>query len=145
MTPKVSVLLAVHDGEPYVHEAVRGVLKQTFREFEFLVVDDASTDNTVAIVDSFADPRIRILRNEHNLGQVPSLNRGLLEARGEYVARIDADDVSLPRRLERQVALLDAQPEVALVGAWMSLVDDSGRPITRLTARMEDKLRFVVD
>ena len=79
MKPRVTVLLAVHDGEPYVGAAVESVLDQTFGDFEFLIVDDASTDATVAIVESFGDPRIRILRNDTNLGQVPSLNRGLRE------------------------------------------------------------------
>jgi glycosyltransferase involved in cell wall biosynthesis len=145
MTPKVTVLLAVRDGEPYVQAAVASILEQTFTDFEFLVVDDASSDRTAEIVESFADPRIRLLRNHRNVGQVPSLNRGLREARGEYVARIDADDISLPRRLERQTALLDAQPSVGLVGAWMNVVDERGRSVTRLDARIDDKVRFVFE
>ena len=145
MTPKVTVLLAVHDGEPYIAEAVRSVLAQTLSDFEFLVVDDASTDRTTEIVESFADPRIRLLRNERNVGQVPALNRGLREARGAYVARIDADDVSLPGRLECQISLLEMQPSVGLVGAWMNVVDDRGRHVTRLTARMDDKVQFVFE
>jgi GT2 family glycosyltransferase len=145
MTPKVTVLLAVRDGEPYVREAVESVLAQTFSDFEFLVVDDASSDRTVEILESFGDERIRVLRNERNLGQVPSLNRGLREASGEYVARIDHDDVSLPRRLERQVAALDAEPRVALVGAWMDLVDERGRLVVRQRARMDDRVRFLYE
>src|SRR5581483_7441972 len=112
MTPKVTVLLAVRDGEPYIGEAVESVLDQTFTDFELLLVDDASTDGTVAVVERLGDERIRILRNERNLGQVPSLNRGLGEARGEYVARLDADDACLPTRLARQVEILDAEPRV---------------------------------
>ena len=75
MTPRVTVLLAVYNGEPYVRSAVASVLAQTYRDFEFLIVDDASTDGTVATIESFGDDRIRLLRNETNIGQVPSLNR----------------------------------------------------------------------
>ena len=143
MTPKVTVLLAVHDGEPYIREAVQSVLDQTFTDFELLLVDDASTDETVAIVERLGDERIRILRNERNLGQVPSLNRGLGEARGEYVARLDADDACLPTRLARQVEILDAEPRVGLVGTWMDAVDDRGRLLGRLQKTLDDYVDFV--
>jgi Glycosyl transferase family 2 len=143
MTPKVTVLLAVHNGEPYIGEAVGSVLEQTFTSFELLVVDDASTDDTIGIVERFGDARIRILRNERNLGQVPSLNRGLADARGEYVARIDADDACLPTRLERQVEILDAEPRVGLVGTWMDAVDDRGRLLGRLQKTLRDYVDFL--
>jgi Glycosyl transferase family 2 len=143
MTPRVTVLLAVHNGEPYVHDAVASILDQTYRDFEFVIVDDASTDETVAVIERFGDERIRLLRNEHNLGQVPSLNRGLHEARGEIVARIDADDVSLPARLERQVAVLDADPRVGLIGTWMTLVDERGRRVGALHKTLDDYADFV--
>lgn len=140
---KVTVLMAVHNGEPYVREAVRSVLDQTFDDFEFVIVDDASTDATTQIVEGFDDHRIRLLRNELNLGQVPSLNRGLREARGEYVARIDADDACLPTRLARQVAVLDAEPRVCLVGTWMQAVDERGHPLARLEKRLDDYVDLV--
>src|SRR5581483_9035667 len=143
MTPKVTLLLAVHNGEPYIGEAVQSVLDQTFTDFELLVVDDASTDETVGIVERLGDGRVRILRNEHNVGQVPALNRGLLEARGEYVARLDADDACLPTRLARQVEVLDAEPRVALVGTWMDAVDDRGRLIGRLQKTLDDYVDFL--
>src|SRR5207245_444384 len=143
MKPRVTVLLAVHDGEPYVGAAVESVLDQTFGDFEFLIVDDASTDATVAIVESFGDPRIRILRNDTNLGQVPSLNRGLREAQGEYVARIDHDDRCRRDRLERQIAVLDAEPTVAVVGSWLDLVDGTDRPLGRLRSSIADFVEFV--
>ncbi len=143
MTPKVTVLLAVRDGEPYIGEAVQSVLDQTFTDFELLLVDDASTDGTVAVVERLGDERIRILRNERNLGQVPSLNRGLREARGEYVARLDADDACLPTRLARQVEILDSEPRVGLVGTWMDAVDDRGRLLGRLQKTLDDYVDFV--
>jgi len=143
MTPKVTVLLAVHNGEPYIGEAVQSVLDQTFTDFELLLVDDASTDDTVGIVERLGDDRVRILRNESNRGQVPSLNRGLSEARGEYVARLDADDACLPTRLERQVEVLDADPRVGLVGTWMDAVDDRGRLLGRLQKALDDYVDFL--
>lgn len=143
MTPRVSVLLAVHDGEPYVRHAVASMLGQTFRDFEFVVVDDASTDGTVATIESLGDDRVRLFRNERNLGQVPSLNRGLREARGEIVVRIDADDVSAPTRIERQLAVLDEDPHVALVGSWMALADERGRRVGSLRKTLADYVDFV--
>jgi len=143
VTPKVTVLLAVHNGAPYLREAVQSVLDQTFTDFELLVVDDASTDATAGIVEGFDDERVRLLRNECNLGQVPSLNRGLLEARGEYIARLDADDACLPARLERQVEILDVEPRVGLVGTWMDAVDEQGRLLGRLRETLDDYVDFV--
>lgn len=143
-SPRVTVLIAVKDGLPWIREAIGSVLAQTFEDFELLVVDDASGDGTPAVVEGLGDRRIRLLRNERNLGQVPSLNRGLREARGEYVARLDADDSSLPARLERQVALLDAEPSVALVGAWMDVVDERGRLWGRLRGHVRDFPEFVL-
>jgi hypothetical protein len=119
------------------------VLAQTFADFELLVVDDASTDGTVATIESFGDERIRVVRNERNLGQVPSLNRGLREAAGAYIARIDHDDWSRPERLARQVAVLDAEPEVGLVGTWMELVDADGRRVGTLESTIADFAEFL--
>jgi hypothetical protein len=138
---KVTVLLAVHNGDPYLGEAIEDTLAQTFEDFEFLVVDDASTDGTEATLASYADPRLRVIRNEENIGQAPSLNRGLAEAQGEYVARIDADDRMLPKRLERQVALLDGEPHVALAGTWVDVVDEDGR----LWSNVRGDIRDFVD
>lgn len=143
MTPRVTVLMAVHNGLPWVREAVDSVLEQTFTDFELLVVDDASTDTTLAALESYDDPRIRILRNERNIGQVPSLNRGLTEARGAYVARLDADDRMLPGRLARQVAVLDVEPSVALVGTWMDVVDETGRLWAELRGHVGDFAEYV--
>jgi Glycosyl transferase family 2 len=143
MSPKVSVLMAVHDGEPYVRGALQSVLDQTFTDFELLVVDDASADGTAAIVESFGDERVRLLRNEHNVGQVPSLNRGLSEAKGVYVARLDADDACRPTRLARQLEILDAEPRVGLVGTWMEAIDERGRTLGALEKRLDDYVDFV--
>ncbi|HEY2073542.1 MAG TPA: glycosyltransferase [Gaiellaceae bacterium] len=133
--PRVTVLLAVYNGGEYLREAVDSVLAQTWTDFELLIVDDASTDGSVDALPS--DPRIRVLRNERNIGQIPSLNRGLRDARGAYVARIDHDDISLPQRLERQVDVFDRHPEVALVGTWVDVVAMNGRLWTRLRPQLD--------
>jgi cellulose synthase/poly-beta-1,6-N-acetylglucosamine synthase-like glycosyltransferase len=135
--------MAVKDGEPYVREALASVLGQTFADFELLVVDDASSDATVAIVEGLGDPRVRLLRNGRNLGQVPSLNRGLQEARGEIVARLDADDACRPTRLERQLAVLDAEPRVGVVGTWMEAVGERGQRLGWLRKTLDDYVDFV--
>jgi hypothetical protein len=143
MSPRVTVLMAVHNGERYVRESIQSILGQTFEDFELLVVDDASTDGTARIVESFDDGRIRVLRNERNMGQVPSLNRGLRESRGAYVARLDADDTSRPTRLQRQVEVLDVQPQVALVGTWVDAVDERGRLLGSLRQVLDDYVDFL--
>jgi glycosyltransferase involved in cell wall biosynthesis len=125
-TPRVTVLMAVRDGARYLREAVASILAQTYRDFEFLVIDDGSADATAAIVGSFGDPRVRLVRNTEPLGLSASLNAGIDLARGEYIARMDGDDVSLPERLARQVAHLDARPACAVVGVKMRLIGPAG-------------------
>ncbi len=143
MTPRVTVLLPVHDGADYLGEAIASVLEQTYADFELLVVDDGSSDASADVAASFRDPRIRVLRNESNLGLVPTLNRGLAEAHGEIVARLDHDDVALPRRLELQVAALDREPGVGVVGTWLELVDERGARIGAIESRIDDRVSFV--
>ncbi|HZT15328.1 MAG TPA: glycosyltransferase family 2 protein [Gaiellaceae bacterium] len=143
MTPRVTVLLAVKDGERYVRGAVESVLEQTYGDFELLVVDDASTDATPQILASFSDPRIRVVRNKRNLGQVPSLNLGLAQARGEYVARLDADDACRPERLARQVEQLDADGRVGLVGTWMEIVGERDQRLGWLRKALHDYVDFL--
>jgi glycosyltransferase involved in cell wall biosynthesis len=125
--PLVTVLLAVRDGERYLRSALRSVLGQTVSDLELLVVDDASSDATADILEETADPRLRVLRNETGLGLAASLDRGLDEARGRYVARLDADDVALPRRLERQLARIGTAPTVGIVGSAVLELDEGGR------------------
>lgn len=132
--PRVSVVTAVYNGERYVREAIDSLLHQSFSNFELIVIDDASTDGTPAILQSIRDPRVRLLHNDRNLGLARSLNRGIAAATGEYVARQDADDVSEPDRLRRQVAYLDAHPDVALLGSAHREIDPDGRPIRDVDA-----------
>ena len=119
--PKVTVLMPVYNGEPYLPQAIDSILAQTFRDFELLIVDDGSTDSSVDIVQSCEDRRIRLLRNAQRRKLSGALNRGLAHARGEYVARMDADDISLPRRLEIQVAFMERHGHVGLCGTWVKM------------------------
>jgi glycosyltransferase involved in cell wall biosynthesis len=126
-TPRLSVLLPVRDGARFLREALASVLAQTLRDFELLVVDDGSTDETPAILAAVGDERLRVVRQER-LGLVPALNRAIAEARAPLLARMDADDVALPERLERQAAYLDARPPAALVAPGVQAIDEDGRP-----------------
>jgi glycosyltransferase involved in cell wall biosynthesis len=119
--------MAVYNGEKHLREAVDSILRQTFSDFEFIIIDDCSTDRTAEILATYTDPRIRLSRNDENLGLTRSLNKGLDAARGEYIARMDSDDVSLPERLEKQVAYMDEHPEIAASGTWARDIDAEGR------------------
>ena len=124
--PLVSVLVAVHDGEPFTRIALQSVLRQTVSDLELIVVDDASTDATPETLAALEDDRLRILRNDEQHGLAGSLNRALDEARGTYVARMDADDAAFPDWLERCLPLLEH--DVVLVGAGVLDIDENGRP-----------------
>jgi glycosyltransferase involved in cell wall biosynthesis len=128
--PRVTVLMALHNDARFVVASVQSILAQTFTDFEYIVVNDASTDASRDFVAAIGDPRIRIIDNEYNLGLTRSLNRGLATARGEYIARFDSNDLSAPERLARQVAFLDAHKEVAAVSCQVRWIDPDSRPIS---------------
>lgn len=131
MPAAVTVLMSVYNGMAYLEQALDGILGQTFTDFEFLIVDDGSSDGSWDCLQDRAgrDNRIRLLRNQTNQGLIRALNRGLDEARGSLIARQDADDVSLPQRLQRQVEFLTAHPGVAVVGSSVTLIDEQGREL----------------
>ena len=126
--PLVSILFPCFDAERFVGEALDSLLAQTYGKLEILAIDDASGDGTGRILEELAarDDRVRVLRNERNLGLIGTLNRGVAEARGELIARMDADDVAASERIERQVEALLGQPEIDVVGTGISIVG-SGR------------------
>jgi len=126
---EVTVLMTVYNGRPYLPLAIKSILNQTFSDFEFLIVNDCSTDDTRDVILSYDDPRIRLLDNDENIGQTRSLNRGLACAQGELVARMDADDISHPKRLEMQVAYLHAHPSIVAIGTNLRFIDHTGRVI----------------
>lgn len=125
--PKVSVIMSVFNGEAYVKSAVQSIQKQSYNNFELIITNDGSTDNTAAILSRIDDPRVIIVNNPSNLGLTKSLNLALTHCRGVYVARMDADDISHPLRIEKQVAFLDAHPEYAMVGSSYYVVDNLGK------------------
>ena len=126
-SPKVTVLMAVYNGEKYLREAIDSILNQTFEDFEFLIINDGSTDRTSEVLQSYRDSRIKIINNKKNVGLTKSLNKGLRMARGEYIARMDADDVSMPERLERQVKFSDKNKDVGLLGSPWYTINADGR------------------
>ena len=129
LTP-VTVLMTVYNNAKYLREAVESILAQTFRDFEFLIIDDGSRDDSVEIIRGFNDRRIRLIVQEKNGGQTQTLNLGLKLARGRYIARMDADDIALPERLEKQFAFAQsAGPDFAAVGTGFVFVDSLARPI----------------
>lgn len=124
--PRVTALMSVHNDRRYVAAAVESILRQSFEDFEFLIVDDGSIDGSGEFLAGLVDRRIRLVRNERNLGLTRSLNLGLDRAAGEFVARMDADDLAMPQRLGKQVEFLDANPSVGVVGSARTLIDEYG-------------------
>ena len=126
--PKITVLMPVYNAERYVGEAIESILRQTFADFEFLILNDGSTDGSAAILRQYAqsDQRIRFYDFTENAGLIARLNQGIDLAQGEYLARMDADDLSLPERFAKQVQYLDDHPRVAIVGSFAKLIDQAG-------------------
>lgn len=129
MSPRVSVVMSVHNGRPFVAQAVESILAQSFSDFELVLIDDASTDGSGSDLDQFArrDSRVVLLHNSENLGLTRSLNLGLAEAKGEFIARQDADDVSLPQRLGKQVTVLENDRDLALIGTGAIEINTQGK------------------
>jgi len=116
MNPRVSILLPVYNGGKYLDAAIRSIVGQTFQNWELLVLDDGSTDGSLEVARAFPDERVRSLPNDENLGVAKTLNRAMAQARGEFIARMDADDEALPERLAKQVTFFEKNPQVGLLG-----------------------------
>ncbi|HEY0148990.1 MAG TPA: glycosyltransferase [Allosphingosinicella sp.] len=131
MTPRLSVVMPVHNALPYLDEAIGSIVRQTFRDFELVVFDDASSDGSAAVLSAWVarDNRIRLIRSTDRLGPAGSANGVVEEARAAVIARMDADDVSHPLRLERQLGVLDDNPDAALIASVHDTVDASGRQV----------------
>jgi glycosyltransferase involved in cell wall biosynthesis len=137
---RVSVIMPVYNTAAYLPEALESILSQTYRDFEVIIVDDQSRDQCPAILKKYArrDDRIRLLRNAVNLKLCRTLNRAIEAARGEYLVRMDSDDVSEPERIEKQVAYMDAHTEVGISGGTMQIIDEQGRPLGRRQYALTD-------
>jgi glycosyltransferase involved in cell wall biosynthesis len=127
MSPHITVFIPVYNGQKHLAEAINSVLKQEYVNFELLILDDGSTDDTARIIKAYSDSRIRFIANEANLGISFSRNRAIAEARGEYLAFLDADDIALPHRLGKQLDYLERHPEIAACGSQALVIDESGQ------------------
>lgn len=137
--------MPVYNGEKYLREAIESILNQTFSDFEFLIINDGSTDQSVKIVKSYTDPRVLLIHHTTNIGITKSLNIGLDLARGEYIARMDSDDISLPERLEKQVAFMDANPEVGVCGTFVKEIGEREHIWTFPTDDANIRCRMIFD
>jgi hypothetical protein len=137
--PLVSVVMSVFNGERFLREAVESILSQTLSDFEFIIVNDGSTDGTAAILDSFArsDPRLRVYPQQ-NRGAAESWNRGCRSAQAKYIARMDADDVALNDRLSRQIEFLEKHDDVGLLGGAVEFIDPTGKTLYKRLYPLED-------
>jgi len=126
MKPKISILMAVFNGSATLKEAIDSILFQTFKDLEFIIINDGSTDDTLRIIESFKDARIRLINNKENMGLIRSLNLGLQEASGKYIARMDGDDISMPERLNIQFNYLEKNSDVFLLGTSALIIDENG-------------------
>lgn len=136
--PLITVLLPVYN-RPTVTKTINSILQQTYKNFELLIIDNASTDNTVEEIKKINDSRIRLVVNEENKGQTFSLNKGLGLANGVYIARIDSDDIALPTRLEKQVAFLEENPDYGLCGCWVRYMNDNDELTIIMKTPVTDK------
>lgn len=139
--PKVSIVMSVYNGEEFLEDSILSVLNQTYKNFEFIVVNDCSSDGSLKILEEFKnkDPRIKIINNEKNIGLTRSLNKGILTSEGEYISRLDAGDISLPERLEKQIHFLDNNKDIGLIGTWTYIINTEGKTIGEIKYPIEDK------
>ncbi len=126
-TPKISVVMPAYNAERFIKQAIESILAQTFTDFEFIIINDGSKDATEGIIKSFLDPRIVYIENPENRGLSYSFNHGIRAARGKYIARMDADDVSLPVRFKTQFDFLETHPDISILGSSMIEIDENGR------------------
>lgn len=136
--PIISVLMPAYNAADYIREAIDSILTQTFTDFEFVIINDGSTDTTEEIILSYSDERIKYYANESNMGIVKTLNRGIDLCQGKYIARMDADDVSLPDRLEKQVHRLEANPQIVACGTLYAIYGDQRQTPVDVATDVQD-------
>lgn len=138
--PKISTLMSVYNGDRYLEAAVDSILAQTFKDFEFIIINDGSSDRSLSILESYAkqDDRLRLI-NQQNSGLTKSLNKALALSCGELIARMDADDIAMPERFERQVEYLETHPKCVIVGCEVLQIDMDGDPICEMGVAQSHK------
>jgi len=129
MNPRITVLLPVYNAEKYINESVHSILNQTFKDFELIIINDGSTDSSLHIINGFTDDRIVKINNNENIGLIDSLNKGLGAAKGEYIARMDADDISIAERFEKQINYLDNHPTIDILGTGFEIFGSENKTI----------------
>ncbi|MDX2048202.1 MAG: glycosyltransferase family 2 protein [Chitinophagaceae bacterium] len=127
-SPLVSVILPAYNSERFLHKAIESILNQAYRNFELLLINDGSTDSTRQIMQSYSDERVRIIDNPGNKGLVYSFNTGIEQAKGKYIARMDADDISYPERFAAQVDWLERNSSTSIVAAYIEFIDEEDKP-----------------
>lgn len=143
MNPKVTVLMPVYNASAHLREAIDSILKQTYTGFELLIINDGSIDDSHEIISSYTDSRITYVINEVNLKLIATLNKGIELAKGEYIVRMDADDISLPNRIQALVGLMDSTPEVAVCGSWYEIFGGKNK-LTKYETQDDDiKVRML--
>lgn len=144
-SPSLTVIMPVFNTARYVAQAIESVLTQTFSDFELLIVDDGSTDESLAVARGFQDSRIRVFANKSNIGKVAVCNDALSQSRGKYVTVHDSDDYSSPDRFQRQILFLEAHPEFAMCGTWFYEIDQSGSVVREIDLESDpDRLRTLI-
>ncbi|MEK7069690.1 MAG: glycosyltransferase, partial [Patescibacteria group bacterium] len=144
MNPLVTVLMPVYNGEKYLKKAIESILSQNFKEFEFLIIDDGSTDKSAEIIKSFNDARIRMESNGANLGLIKTLNKGFGMSKGKYIARMDCDDISLPNRLSTQVSFMEKHPEIGVCGSWVKIIGLKNEFINKYPQNNEEARAYLL-
>lgn len=124
---KISVIMPVYKGEKFIRQAMDSILAQTFKEFELLIINDGNKDRSKEIIESYNDPRIRLIHNENPIGLSPSRNLGFTEAKAEYIALLDSDDIAYKERLQKQFDFMEKHPDFGLLSSWVKVIDEKGR------------------
>lgn len=123
--PLVSVVMPAYNAEKFIDQAILSILDQTYKNFEFIIIDDGSKDSTLEVIKKYKDSRIVLLRNQNNVGVIRSLNKGIARARGKYIVRMDADDWSYPERIEKQITLMQKYPNLVVSGSNIEICDEN--------------------
>lgn len=136
--------MPVYNGEKYLREAIESILSQTFSDYTFLIIDDGSTDNSANIIRSYSDPRITLVINEINLGISKTLNFGIEHSSTKYLARMDQDDISLPKRIEEQVNFMESHPDIGVCGAWITAFGANGTEYVKKLPTNNDDIKVAL-
>ena len=131
----VSIIMPAYNSETYIEKSIESILSQTYKCFEFIIINDGSTDKTRSIIKKYKDPRINLIDNNRNLGLSRSVNKGLKVAKGMFIARHDSDDISLPTRIHDQINFLIANPSIGLCGTWAKIIGKSEHQIKHPVSR----------